>query len=56
MLKKIGGVRIQSRHKASCHCGSVMLELSLPDGVNPFAIPDVPTNDGTNHPADRREA
>jgi hypothetical protein len=25
------------------------------EGVNPFDIPDVPTNDGINHPADRRE-
>ena len=24
------------------------------DGVNPFDIPNVPTNDGVNHPADRR--
>jgi hypothetical protein len=23
------------------------------EGVNPFDIPDVPTNDGINHPADR---
>jgi hypothetical protein len=24
-------------------------------GVNPFDIPAVPTNDGVNHPADRRD-
>ena len=24
------------------------------EGVNPFDIPNVPTNDGVNHPADRR--
>ena len=131
LLKEIGGVRIQPRHRASCHCGAVVLELSLPDGVvdprrcncsmcrrrgavvasvpldgirivqgaehlklyqfntftakhyfcgncgiythhqrrsnpsqygynvgclegvDPFAIGDVPTNDGVNHPADR---
>lgn len=36
MIKEVGGVRIQPRHKASCHCGAVVLELSLPDGlVNP---------------------
>ena len=23
------------------------------EGINPLAIPDVPTNDGVNHPADR---
>ncbi|WP_028241223.1 GFA family protein [Stutzerimonas azotifigens] len=33
MLKEIGGVQIQPKHRASCHCGSVVLELSLPDGV-----------------------
>jgi hypothetical protein len=133
VLKEVGGVQIQPKHRASCHCGSVVLELSLPDGVvnprrcdcsmcrrrgaivasvplsgirilkgaehlrlyqfntftakhyfcsncgiythhqrrsnpseygynvgclegvNPFAIPNVPTNDGVNHPADRRD-
>jgi hypothetical protein len=131
MLKHVGGVAILPRHKATCHCGAVELELDLPegivnprrcdcsicrrkgaivasvtldgirivkgeeylrlyqfnthtakhyfcaacgiythhqrrsnpqeygfnigclDGVNPFDIPDVPTNDGVNHPADR---
>ena len=24
---------IQSVHKASCHCGSVQFELSLPNGL-----------------------
>lgn len=134
MLKEVGGVRIQPRHRASCHCGSVVLELDLPDGivdprrcdcsicrrkgavvasvplagirivegaghlklyrfnthtakhyfcsncgiythhqrrsnpdqygynvgclegVNPFAIADVPVNDGVHHPADRHGA
>ena len=134
MLKEVGGVQIQPKHRASCHCGLVELELDLPDGIvnprrcdcsicrrkgavvasvplsgirilkgsehlklyefnthtakhyfcsncgiythhqrrsnpdqygynvgcleriNPFAIPDVPTTDGVNHPADRREA
>lgn len=132
MLKEVGGVVILPRHRATCHCGAVVLELDLPDGivaprrcdcsicrrkgavvasvassgirivngaehlrlyqfnthtarhyfcsncgiythhqrrsnpeqygynvgclegVNPFDIPDVPTNDGVNHPADRR--
>ena len=134
MLKEVGGVRVLAKHRASCHCGSVELELELPDGIvdprrcdcsickrkgavvasvslegirilkgaqdlklyqfntntakhyfcsncgiythhqrrsnpeqygynvgclegiNPLLIPDVPTNDGVNHPADRREA
>jgi hypothetical protein len=25
------------------------------EGVNPFALGEVPTNDGVNHPADRKE-
>ena len=33
MLKEVGGVAIQSRHRASCHCGAVELELDLPDGI-----------------------
>ena len=134
MLKEVGGVEIHPKHQATCHCGSVELELDLPDGiveprrcdcsicrrkgtivasvpldgirivkgaahlrlyqfntrtarhyfcsicgihthhqrrsdpgqygynvgclegVDPSAIPNVPTNDGINHPADRREA
>lgn len=133
MIKEIGGVQIRPKHLASCHCGSVVMELSLPDGVvnprrcdcsmcrrrgavvasvslsgirilkgsehlrlyqfntftakhyfcsncgiythhqrrsnpseygynvgclegvNPFAIPNVLTNDGINHPADRHD-
>lgn len=33
MIKKIGPTAIRERHRATCHCGSVELELSLPDGV-----------------------
>jgi len=33
MYKKIGDTTIQSKHKASCHCGAVELELALPNGV-----------------------
>jgi hypothetical protein len=29
----IGGVAIQPLHRASCHCGKVVLELDLPDGI-----------------------
>jgi hypothetical protein len=131
MIRQVGPTRILPRHKASCHCGAVELELLLPDGivdprrcdcsicrrkgaivasvplsgitivrgaevlrlyqfntgtakhyfcsvcgiythhqrrsnpeqygfnvgclegVNPFDLKDVPTNDGVNHPADR---
>lgn len=33
MLKEVGGVPVQSKHRATCHCGSVELELTLPDGI-----------------------
>ncbi|MDC5806373.1 GFA family protein [Vibrio europaeus] len=33
MIKQVGNTPIQSKHKASCHCGSVELELSLPNGI-----------------------
>jgi hypothetical protein len=36
MIKTVGGVTIQEKHRLSCHCGTVVLELDLPDGiVNP---------------------
>lgn len=134
MIKQVGTTVIQPLHKASCHCGAVELELSLPngivdprrcdcsicrrkgaivasvplsgirivkgedvltlyqfntmtakhyfcsvcgiythhqrrsnpqeygynvgclEGVNPFELGEVPTNDGVNHPADRKQA
>lgn len=130
-IKSVGGVTVHPRHRLSCHCGAVVLELDLPDGIvnprrcdcsmcrrrgavvasvkldgitvvqghehlrlyqfntrtarhyfcatcgiythhqrrsfpdqygynvgclegiNPFLIPDVPVNDGVNHPSDR---
>ncbi|MEN9533916.1 MAG: hypothetical protein RIQ83_3140 [Pseudomonadota bacterium] len=33
MIKLIGNTVIEEKHKASCHCGAVVLELTLPDGV-----------------------
>ncbi len=33
MIKKVGPTEIRARHRASCHCGSVVLELDLPDGI-----------------------
>lgn len=33
MVKKVGATDILAKHKASCHCGAVELELSLPDGI-----------------------
>ncbi len=36
MIRKVGNTEILPHHRASCHCGAVVLELDLPDGiVNP---------------------
>jgi hypothetical protein len=32
-LRKIGTAVIQPTHRASCHCGGVVLELDLPNGI-----------------------
>lgn len=33
MIKQVGETVIQPQHKSSCHCGSVELLLTLPDGI-----------------------
>ncbi|WP_248801174.1 GFA family protein [Pseudomonas sp. MWU13-2105] len=33
MIKRIGETEIKPVHNASCHCGEVVLELELPNGV-----------------------
>jgi len=33
MIKNVGGTEIKIRHRASCHCGAVVLELHLPEGI-----------------------
>lgn len=33
MLRKIGNTTINPKHKATCHCGAVELEIDLPDGI-----------------------
>ena len=33
MIKQVGNTLIQPKHQASCHCGAVVLELSLPNGI-----------------------
>jgi len=33
MIKYVGVTKIQKKHIASCHCGSVKLELTLPNGI-----------------------
>ncbi len=32
-LKEVYGEKIEPKHRAQCHCGTVVLELSLPDGL-----------------------
>lgn len=32
-LTAVDGVDIKPKHKATCHCGSIELELDLPDGL-----------------------
>jgi hypothetical protein len=32
-VSRIGNTVIQSKHRASCHCGAVVLELDLPQGI-----------------------
>ena len=33
MIKKVGNTEIQLKHKATCHCGAVELEMTLSDGI-----------------------
>ncbi|ADT88311.1 GFA family protein [Vibrio furnissii] len=33
MIKQVGPATIQETHRATCHCGTVELELSLPNGI-----------------------
>ena len=33
MIRQVGPTPIQPKHKASCHCGAVELELTLPNGI-----------------------
>ncbi|HEY8569221.1 hypothetical protein [Microbulbifer sp.] len=32
-LEEVDGVKIQPKHRATCHCGAVELELDLPQGL-----------------------
>jgi len=33
-IKEIDGVKIHKKHKAFCHCGSVEMDLDLPNGIS----------------------
>ncbi|MCJ8348890.1 GFA family protein [Moritella sp.] len=32
-IKEVDGVKIQEKHRASCHCRAVEIEFDLPDGL-----------------------
>ena len=33
MISTVGQTKIKAKHRASCHCGAVVLELDLPNGI-----------------------
>lgn len=33
MIHQVGTTKIHLKHRASCHCGAVVLELTLPNGI-----------------------
>ena len=33
MINEVDGVKVTNPHRASCHCGRVVLELELPNGI-----------------------
>ena len=45
---------IHTHHQRRSNPAQYGFNVGCLEGVNPFEIPDVPTNDGVNHPADRR--
>lgn len=32
-IEEVDGVEIQKKHRATCHCGAVEMELDLPNGI-----------------------
>jgi hypothetical protein len=32
-IRQVGATEVKPKHRASCHCGKVILELSLPNGI-----------------------
>jgi len=41
MIKTVGGTEIKPIHRASCHCGAVVLELALLRALrHPYAPPE----------------
>ncbi|UYG03333.1 GFA family protein [Halomonas sp. LR3S48] len=33
MIRNVGNTEIRLKHKSTCHCGAVELELTLPNGI-----------------------
>jgi len=33
-IAEVDGTKIQKKHKATCHCGGVEIELDLPNGIS----------------------
>ena len=33
MIRKVGNTKILKKHKATCHCGAVEIQIDLPDGI-----------------------
>ncbi len=33
MIRRVGNTEIEIHHKATCHCGFIELELTLPNGI-----------------------
>ena len=33
MIRAIGSTKIQKKHKATCHCGRVELQIKFPNGM-----------------------
>lgn len=46
---------IYTHHQRRSNSDQYGYNVGCLEGINPFDIPDVPVNDGINHPADRRE-
>jgi hypothetical protein len=51
-----GTCGIYTHHQRRSNPEQYGFNVGCLEGVNPFAIPDVPVNDGVHHPADRVEA
>ena len=51
-----GNCGIYTHHQRRSNPEQYGFNVGCLEGINPFAIPEVPVNDGVNHPADRAGA